>query len=321
MTAYGRTSLNIARSKEEKIQLKKDLKLYHENEVERLQEEHEKGVRRPGALLLDSSLISATPNKIYTHKMIQCGNYYQVYNYHHKKSKKDSELEKMKDDNIKRVDTEDLSKTNYDNKLRTIEEKNIIRTKLQFQRLIKTNEDCFKTFITLTFEENLKDVKKANKNFRIWRTKVKSKYKEFSYVCVPEFQKRGAVHYHLLTNLDIKKNSDLIVPQNDKKSQYDVKYWKYGYSSVFSVKDINVVGYMTKYMTKEIDSRLFGKRRYFYSQSLKTPCIVYLNEFDQQDNNQLSFVELFSELKYYHVYSDKLGQAIEFKEYKKRLER
>ena len=89
--------------------------------------------------------------------------------------------------------------------LNTIEYKNIMRSKFQLQRLVKSNEDIFKTFITLTFEENLKDIDVANQKFKSWRTKIKSIFKDFKYICVPEFQKRGAVHYHLLTNLEIDK--------------------------------------------------------------------------------------------------------------------
>ena len=37
------------------------------------------------------------------------------------------------------------------------------------------------------------------------------------------------------------------------------------------MKDINIIGYLSKYMTKDIDNRLFGKRRYLYSQNLVKP--------------------------------------------------
>lgn len=137
-----------------------------------------------------------------------------------------------------------------------IEQKNIDRSKFQLQRLIKANEKEFKTFITLTFSDNVKDIKKANEKFNSWRTKIKSIYNDFRYVCVPEFQKRGAVHYHLLTNLEINKEYfyirrnkqtkvKLILPQLNKKCQYDVKYWSNGFTSVFSMKNINVVGFLS----------------------------------------------------------------------------
>lgn len=274
--------------------------------------------------LLDSSLISTTVTQNYTHKIIQCGDYYQVYNYYDKKVKKEKGRERMdKNVNICNIDTDDLQTIkNGSPEIKTIEAKNIQRSKLSMQRLVKSNENIFKTFITLTFAENIKDIEVANKKFKNFRDSLsrflKRQKKEFSYVCVPEFQKRGAVHYHLLTNLDIKENSDVIIPQKDKKNQYDVKYWTNGFSSVYPMDNINVVGYLTKYMTKDIDNRLWGKRRYLYSLNLIHPSTVYIDIDDLNDNSRLSFIELFSDLKYSNMYADSLGQVIEFREYKRK---
>jgi hypothetical protein len=272
------------------------------------------------ASLLDSSLISTTKDKIYTHKIVECGDYYQVYTYQDKKIKKDQNMVKMND--IKIVNTDTLSKKENVNKTKTIELKNILRSKFQMQRLIKSNENIFKTFITLTFKNNVTDIEKANKCFKNWRDsiarKLKAQKKEFSYVAVPEFQKRGAVHYHLLSNIDL-ENSDIIIPQKGKKKQYDVRYWNKGYSSVFPMKDVNVVGYLTKYMTKDIDNRLWGKRRYLYSMNLKQPNTIYIDINTDSDNSKLSFIELFYKEKFKNIYCDKVGQIIEFNEYKKEV--
>lgn len=101
--------------------------------------------------------------------------------------------------------------------------------------------EYFKTFITLTFGENISNIKKANKCFNIWRTRIKKEYNNFKYVCVPEYQKRGAVHFHILSNL--KLNSSIVYKQKDKDNMYDIKYWNKGFSSAFSIneKDINII--------------------------------------------------------------------------------
>ena len=125
-------------------------------------------MKHPAVLLLDSSLISTTNKKIYTHKIIQCGDYYYVYNYYDKKIKKDKNMEKMST-NIVTVNTDYLVKKENLNKERKIELKNILRSKFQLQRLVKSNEDIFKTFITLTFADNIQDIAKANKCFKNWR--------------------------------------------------------------------------------------------------------------------------------------------------------
>lgn len=76
---------------------------------------------------------------------------------------------------------------------------------------------------------------------------------------------------------------------------------------------INVVGYLTKYMTKDIDNRLFGKRRYFASHNLKKPKEVYIT-------NQYEFALFMNSLNdskevYSNIYLDKFGDTVQFREY------
>lgn len=82
------------------------------------------------------------------------------------------------------------------------------------------------------------------------------------------------------------------------------------------MKDINVVGYLSKYMTKDIDNRLFGKRRYLYSQKLKRPTDIYLNLDDLNDYKY--FVNCFNgEERYTSTYKDNFGDEVIVKEYKR----
>ncbi len=360
---YTRNSKTRYFTKEENLKFYLDKREYLRMRLDEL------GVKHPAHLLLDSSLITRTKSTSYDYKIIECGDYYQVYNYSEIRKKENSNLEKIKNKNVEKKITNimigrntnsrnidkfnkviekgrvekdnsnlfpffgtkeyDLFTSNIKKDFKNInisksdikkeiELKNINRSKLSLQRLVKSNEHLFKTFITLTFAENVKDVKIANKKFDNWRRMIKRKKSDFLYVCVPEFQKRGAVHYHLLTNLDIKENHDLIIPQENKKHQYDVKYWKNGFSSVFDMKDINVVGYISKYMTKDIDNRLWGHRRYFYSQKLKKPSTLFLNTNRIEDLIKLFKIMDTSNKKHKNIYPDKFGQPITFIEYKKR---
>lgn len=291
--------------------LSRDEEQHYQKEYKDFLIEH-KGVKHLDALLLDSSLISTTKNKIYYFKVIDCGEYKQVYYYNDLKIKQDKSLEKNIDNNylFKKENIKRKNEKQY------IEYKNINRSKFNLQRLVKANEKEFKTFITLTFEENIRDIEVANKKFRYWRDSMQRAYKSFKYVCVPEFQKRGAVHYHLLTNLEIEKNTDLIIPQKGKKNQYDVKYWNYGFSSVFDLKNMNVVGYISKYMTKDIDNRLFGKKRYFNSKDLIMPKEYYINcENDEEFNYILDIINNYEEV-YSNGYLDINKEVVHFKEYK-----
>lgn len=271
------------------------------------------------SLLLDSSLIKETNKICYQIKLIRVGEYYQLYYYNRLKIKKDKNLEEIK----KKIDNDFLiKKDNYIDKpeKKIIEEKNINRSKFQFQRLVRTNESKFKTFITLTFKENITDVKEANYQFKKWVISIRRLKKDFLYIGVPEFQKRGAVHYHLLTNLDIKENHNIIIPQKDNKNCYDVKFWSYGFSSVFDVKNINVVGYMSKYMTKSCDNRLFAHRRYFYSRNLEKPEEFYLDTRKDFDFTLIADLLSNSNVTYENSYLDKFGDVIDFIELKKRKE-
>lgn len=141
--------------------------------------------------------------------------------------------------------------------------------------LALTNHSDFRTFITLTFAENITDLTVANTHFTNWVSNVRKVYPDFKYLGVPEFQKRGAVHYHLMTNLTIK--SDLIILQKNKENMYDVKYWRYGFTSVFDLaltdNDFSVSLYLAKYFYKDIDNRMFGRRKILASQNLKEPNI------------------------------------------------
>ena len=315
-TYYTRSSKTKYLTKEQFKQRYYDQLTYKEILIEDMKENPGEHL---GTLLLDSSLISACKLKKYDVRVIQCGDYYQVYNYNNKNLINDKNVVKDKDFYIyvkKDINREVVSKIKSDNKLKEIDLKNIQRSKIQLQRLVKANEEDFKTFITLTFEENITDIEQANNKFRIWRTNIQALKKDFKYVCVPEFQKRGAVHYHLLTNLDIKKDSNIIMLQSGKKCMYDVKYWSYGYSSVFSMKDINVVGYITKYMTKDIDNRLWGKRRYFYSMNLRRPCITYLDTDNIEEFIKYLDIAGFN-ITYKSTYLSRFNNEIEFKEYKK----
>lgn len=321
--------------------------------------------------LLDSSLISTTGNKNYYIKLVECGQYKQLYFYNTIKIKKDKLLEKNTNiDTTYLFKKENIKKKNNE---KYIEAKNLNRSKFHLQRLIKANEDIFKTFITLTFDDEIIDINEANKKFRYWRDLFQRHCKDFKYICVPEFQKNGKVHYHMLTNIDYhdhiyinenisyikllnniknkkyklvnykvkeininkkKKLNDLLIVLRKQENKWEntkktynyktkrtkifktIKYWNNGFSNVSNMKDVNIIGYLTKYMTKEIDNRLFGKKRYLYSTSLTTAKEYYLNFDKTLEYKYLSTIINQSDITYKHTYLDKFENEINFIEYK-----
>ncbi len=274
-------------------------------------------------LLLDSSLILATDTETYNVKLISCGDYIQVYSFQDEKVKKIKDIEKTNEDKkINNIDTDNLfkiDKTNTTNKQKEskIEFKNINRSKLECQRLAKANSNEWRTFITLTFEENIIDINYANKRLKYFIDKIRRVFKNFKYICIPEFQKRGAVHYHLLTNISI-DDERFIFAQEDNKKFKHIKYWNEGFTKVDNLyKDIKkIIGYISKYMTKDIDNRLYNHHRYLFSRNLEKPKISYL---DLNNQKHLEFymniiknkTEIYNNI-YKSTYNEEL---IEFQEF------
>ena len=274
--------------------------------------------------ILDSSLISTTfckqrSNKtLYNAKLIDCNGYCQLYTFSNDKiisiEKKENKQTKI---DISILDTDLLKKTDNNSSIdysNEIDLKNIIRSKLQCQRIAKCNSNIWETFITLTFSDNITDIKIANKEFNKFISKIKRVYKNFKYICVPEFQKRGAVHYHLLTNINI-NNEKLIYKQIDNSKFSHIKYWNNGFDKIEG--DIKkIIGYISKYMTKDIDNRLFGKHRYMYSQNLNKPVISYLDLSNEKHIEFLNNILNNKNLIYSNEYLNEFfNEKINFQEF------
>lgn len=239
--------------------------------------------------LLDSKHITTT---IYNLKIVECGDYLQVYLYNSKRIKN-------KQNNLKELNLKSKRNDNESN----IEMRSIIRSKLECQRIAKTNINLWKTFITLTFSDNVENIDIANKKFRYFRDKVQRVKKDFAYICIPEFQKRGAVHYHLLSNIDI-SDKKLIFSQEDNPKFKHVKYWNEGFTQVEKLSgDVKkIIGYISKYMTKDIDNKLFNRRRYFHSLNLDIPRESFINLEDFKHKEFLDKKIQEKELIYRDIY-------------------
>lgn len=263
--------------------------------------------------LLDSSLISRTFLKRYSIKIIDCGDFIGMYTYEEDKTIRPVPLKDKDEDYYY-----DYEKSE-DIKIKQILPKNILRSKLSCQRLAKANYEAWRTFITLTYAENLDNVKQANKNLANFIRQVKKYKPDLKYLAIPEFQKRGAIHYHLLTNIDI-TDKKLITSQKNNNYFKHIKYWNYGFTKVDKIKgDIKkIIGYISKYMTKDIDNRLFSKNRYLYSQNLKRPTTRYIDLDNPKDLALYLNLLKSKKLNYESTYIDKYnGNSIYYQEYVK----
>lgn len=147
-----------------------------------------------------------------------------------------------------------------------------------FTKLKKTS------FLTLTFENGLhfdiNNLQETNKRKATFLKKLKSKYSNIKYLGIAEFQKRGAVHYHLLVELPFIKKETLDV------------LWGWGFTDIRRIDNIDNIGaYLVKYMTKDLlDERFKNNRLFFKSNNLAEPTTYYgqkaeyiLNKLKQQN--------------------------------------
>lgn len=285
--------------------------------MNRINETTSEGVKHPAAPLLDSSLISKYEDVerriIYDVKIIHCGDTYQIYKFdktRSKENKRDRDI--LPKVSIKDIDTDNLYKPDRVEEVKPILLSNAIRSNLNCQRIAKANRDNWESFITLTFKENITDIVYANKIFNAWVSNVRKLKKDFKYIAVPEFQKRGAVHYHILSNLG-KEDTNIIIPQKERTEKtkdlttlFDVKYWSRGFARVDFIKGDykKIYSYICKYMTKDIDDKLFGKHRYFNSQNLNKPREEFLDLSNERDLKHFNDIINNSSIDYSSQYKD-----------------
>ena len=143
---------------------------------------------------------------------------------------------------------------------------NINKSKMTLRRLINANVNKFSKFVTLTYRENMQDISQAKLDFKRFIQRYKRKYNvKLKYVYVIEFQKRGAVHFHVvffnMPFVDVNKLS---------------RIWGHGFVKINRINGVDNVGaYVVKYMSKDLlDDRLNGRDLYGRSRGLKAPIVI-----------------------------------------------
>lgn len=208
---------------------------------------------------------------IYGAKVVMSGHVVEIYEY-----ERDIKTGKDNKDGSKSVGRAGKGANEEDR------EKNreivLSRAKREVRRLINSNVDAWgekPKFFTLTFAENVTDIKWANNEFKKFRQRLSRHIwgcpNNLKYVAVIEFQKRGAVHYHVVAfNMPYVPHADL------------ERMWGHGFVHIRAIDDCDNVGaYVTKYMTKDCDDeRLREQKCYFSSRGLAKPVEEIIDKED-----------------------------------------
>jgi len=157
------------------------------------------------------------------------------------------------------------SKSEVDIKRR---ESNLQACRQRIRRLVQSNAGYhgqITKFVTFTFKENVQDLAYANAEFGKFIKRLNYDFViKSKYLAVVEFQKRGAIHYHVLF---------FNVPYMDYIAKKMQKIWGYGNVDVRAISHIENIGaYITKYLQKEVfDIRLSREKAFFCSKGLLQP--------------------------------------------------
>lgn len=169
---------------------------------------------------------------------------------------------------------------------RTMErrEQTVRDAKNRLRRIANANFSEINLFMTMTYSYDIEDVSKGDKHFSDFITNLREETgQKFNYIAVREFTKKGRLHYHMITDVNLYWDDDEDIL---KSLERDVaKVWGQGFVDIkrmdrhnsrqkrFKDKGIDNVGaYMTKYFSKSIDDeRLYGHKMYLTSQGLIRP--------------------------------------------------
>lgn len=214
-------------------------------------------------------------------KIIASNNIFEVYEYEKAPSSKNIN---DKDDDYDPLDFENIKLELKDRK-----EERRVQTlrdaRNTTRRLALMNFGPGDKFITLTYRKNMKDLDKADNDFKkfIMRFKYNFHLDDFKYLAVREFQNRGAIHYHMICNWQqefeyedqVKYYERLLGITLEGGKVVEKGIWGHGIVDIKTMDHVDNVGaYLIKYMTKNVAIELLkGKKVYLPSKGLERPLI------------------------------------------------
>lgn len=145
------------------------------------------------------------------------------------------------------------------------------RTLSAFRRLVIANNERSlpPVLITCTYAENQQSLTVGYRDFQSFITSMRHTFgKTFRYIAVPEFQRRGAVHFHALF-WGLPEN----ICAEERHTRVVARLWGRGFVDCFLTDGSDKLGsYLAKYLGKSYtDPRLFGKKAFRCSRNVIKP--------------------------------------------------
>lgn len=153
------------------------------------------------------------------------------------------------------------------------EERSVKRAVVAFRRLVRANLRFAENpiLVTLTYEENMADWETGRKDFNTFARNIKYTFGSgVRYICVSEFQKRGALHYHALF-----WGVPPCVVRAERDTRLVASLWGKGFVFLKETDGhAKLSSYLVKYFSKSMkDNRLFGKKLYIASRNVLRPVV------------------------------------------------
>lgn len=151
---------------------------------------------------------------------------------------------------------------------------NANRASMVFRQLVLANLTGteYPLLLTATYRDNQTDLRLGYRDFGAFIQAMRHRFgKEWRYIAVPEFQKRGAVHFHALI-----WGLPQHILEEERSTRLVAGLWKHGFIYL-KITDGNekLSSYLTKYMAKSfVDKRLMNQKAYVCSRNLKRPQVV-----------------------------------------------
>lgn len=190
-------------------------------------------------------------------KFIESGGILEVYEYEnevskHTKNKRKSRFQRG------------IVKIGY------IRPSNARRRTLAFTRLVRANLSGEERPVLLTLTHaNIPSYERAIENITLFFKRLRAYCgRSFRYIAVPEFQKRGSIHFHAIV-----WGIDRVITDNEQQNRYLQNIWQRGYlDCIITDGSPKLASYLSKYLSKGLLSQRIGsKKGYFCSRNIMRP--------------------------------------------------